>query len=202
MYSYKSVLPHAKARLEYVNASYKDLCAVCDNIRYLSAQDAVQFLVLVSKMLIPVYYRHWNKKLGSRRELKGKKGRYPQKAAKYVLKTLRSALANAEEKGLDITTLVVAHAAANKKTSYPRLAPKGRRMRADLTFSRIEIVLEERPELVRLNKKEKTKVADVQNVQNVQNKKTDHIEEGAGSHVSKGQKTEKKDSASDNQQTQ
>ncbi|MEM3372935.1 MAG: 50S ribosomal protein L22 [Candidatus Anstonellales archaeon] len=143
MYSYKSQRNHAKARLEDINVSFKDLCAVCDNIRHMRVQDAIMFLSLAKDMRIPVYYRRWNKKLGARKELKGKKGRYPQKAAKYVLKLLKSAVANAEQKDLDVENLYIAHIAANKKNIYPRLAPKGRRVIQNLETARIELVLEE-----------------------------------------------------------
>ncbi|MCX8167103.1 MAG: 50S ribosomal protein L22 [Candidatus Micrarchaeota archaeon] len=156
MYSYKSKRQHAKARLEDINASFKDLCAVCDNVRNMRVQDAILFLSLAKDMRIPVYYRRWNKKLGARKELKGKKGRYPEKAARLVLKLLKSAVANAEQKNLDVENLYIAHIAANKKNIYPRLAPKGRRIIQNLETARVELVLEELS-LVQDNKKEESK---------------------------------------------
>jgi large subunit ribosomal protein L22 len=129
-----------KARLEGVDASYKDLVAVCDNIRYLPVEDAIELLEDVIAGKAAIYYRKHNKKMGHRRELGGKKGRYPKKAAKIVLKVLKAAIASAEQKNVK-KNLAVLHAAANKKHIYPRLAPKGRRIRSDYVTARVEIVV-------------------------------------------------------------
>ncbi|MFH1521217.1 MAG: 50S ribosomal protein L22 [Candidatus Micrarchaeota archaeon] len=130
----------AKARLEGVNASYKELAEVCGRIRNKKTEWAVKFLQQVSEGEIPVLFKRHNKNMGHRRELGGKKGRYPQKAAKFVLKTLQSAIANGRTLGLgDVYT--ISSASANKKEIYPRLAPKGRQARSFLETARIEIVL-------------------------------------------------------------
>ena len=136
----------AGARLEGVDASYKDLCQVCGRIRSKDAVWAMDFLDKASRAEIPVLYKRHNKKLGHRRELGGKKGRYPKKAAGIVLKVLKSALANAMVKGFgeeyDVTT-----ATANKKHAYPRLQPKGRRGRSYYVLSRVEIIVRGRQEV-------------------------------------------------------
>lgn len=130
----------AKARLEGVNASYKELAEVCGRIQNKKSEWAVEFLQQVSEGEIPVLFKRHNKNMGHRRELGGKKGRYPQKAAKFVLKTLQSAIANGRTLGLgDVFTIM--SASANKKEIYPRLAPKGRQARSFLETARIEIVL-------------------------------------------------------------
>ncbi len=129
----------AYARIEDVNASYKDLAQVCGNIRRKESSWALEFLEKAAKGEAAVRYRRHNKRLGHRRELGGKKGRYPQKAAKIVLKLLKSAVANGMQKGLGEDYLVT-HVCATKKHIYPRLAPKGRRMRSFLETSRVELV--------------------------------------------------------------
>ncbi len=131
---------YASARLEDVDASYKDLSEVCNVIRNKDSEWAFDFLENASKGDIPVFFRRHNKRLGHRRELGGRKGRYPKKSASLVLKTLNSAIANAEVKGLSGNFLIV-HANANKKNIYPRLAPKGRMSRSFLETARIELVL-------------------------------------------------------------
>jgi large subunit ribosomal protein L22 len=128
----------AKAQQYNIDASYKDLAAVCDNIRGLNADEGVKYLQAVLSGF-PVEYRKWNKKLGHRRELGGKKGRYPIKAAGIVLSVLNNAIANATSKGLD--NLVIVHAAANKQAIYPRLQSKGRQMRANYETARVEVIL-------------------------------------------------------------
>jgi ribosomal protein uL22 len=130
----------ASARLEGVDASYKDLAEVCGRIRRKTSKWAIEFLEKAAKGEIPVLYKRHNKKLGCRHELSGRKGRYPKKAAKIVLKVLRSAIANAHQQGLG-EDLIIIHASANKKATYPRLSPKGRRIRSDYELSRIELVL-------------------------------------------------------------
>ena len=142
----------AKAQQYNLDASYKDLAAVCDNIRGLNAEEGVNYLKAVLSGF-PVRYRRWNKKLGHRRELGGKKGRYPIKAAGIVLNVLNNAIANATSKGLD--NLVIVHAAANKQAIYPRLQSKGRQMRSDYVTARVEIILagKENEELLKQQKK-------------------------------------------------
>ena len=141
----------AKAQQYNIDASYKDLCAVCDNIRGMPAEEGVQYLGAVLEGF-PVLYRRWNKKLGHRKELNGKKGRYPVKAAKYVLGVLTNAMANATGKGLD--NLIIIHAAANKQAIYPRMQSKGRQMRANYETARVEVILagEENVELLKQQK--------------------------------------------------
>ena len=117
-----------KARNESIDASYKDLAAVCDNIRGLNVVHAIEFLekaALGPKGKTPIRYKKYNKKLGHRKELGGKKGRYPVKAVRYVLKLLNDAINNAVVKGAEKEKLIIAHASANKKASYYRLQPKG-----------------------------------------------------------------------------
>jgi large subunit ribosomal protein L22 len=142
MKGYSSVIPEncARARVEGVNASYKDLTEVCGRIRKKKTDWALGFLEKAAEGEIPILYRRHNKNLGHRRELGGRKGRYPKKAAGVVLKALRSAIANGKILGLGDTYEIIA-AAANKKHVYPRMAPKGRQARSFLETSRVEIVL-------------------------------------------------------------
>jgi len=130
-----------KARNEAIDASFKDLCAVCDNIRGMNVVNAIELLEKAKRMEVPIRYRKFNKKLGHRRELGGKKGRYPVKAVKHVLKLLKDAINNALVKGAEKEKLVVAHAAANKKASYYRLQPKGLRIPHNFELARLEIIV-------------------------------------------------------------
>jgi large subunit ribosomal protein L17e len=128
----------AKAQQYNIDASYKDLCAVCSNMRGLTADEGVQYLEAVLDGF-PVLYKRWNKKLGHRRELGGRKGRYPVKSAKFVLLVLKNAIANAASKGLDGLSIV--HIQANKQAIYPRTLSKGRQFRANYETARVEVVL-------------------------------------------------------------
>lgn len=131
---------YACARVEDANVSYKDLTQVCGRIRGKNADWAVGFLEKVAEGKAAVLYKQHCKRMGHRKELGGKKGRYPRKASAAVLKVLKSAMANGRVKGLGETYEIV-NAAANLRRSYGRVAPKGRWARSDYETSRIEIVL-------------------------------------------------------------
>jgi ribosomal protein L22 len=134
----------ATARTEGVNASWKDLAEVCARIRGMDADKAVAFLgkaaVKPTEGGIPILFKRHCKKLGHRRELGGRKGRYPWKSAAIVLKVLQSAMANGRSRGMG-DSYRVESACANMKMAFPRLASKGRWARSNLETSRIEIIL-------------------------------------------------------------
>lgn len=131
----------AKAQAHDVEASYKDLTQVCADIRGTLAEPALAHLRMVEEGKAAVEFKRFNKRMAHRRELGGKKGRFPMKAARHVAKVLQNALANAATQG--IQTPLVFHAAANKQRTLPRMAPKGRRNRNDYETARIEIILKE-----------------------------------------------------------
>lgn len=140
-YEQKPGVRIAKARLAGINASFKDLCEVCRNVRGKDTQYALEFLKRASEGKQAILFLRHCKKKGHRKELGGKKGGFPVKSAKAVLEVLKSAHANAERLGLSQTK--IAHIVANKHATYPRLAPKGRRIRQDYELSFVELVLEE-----------------------------------------------------------
>jgi large subunit ribosomal protein L22 len=140
----------AFAKLSDVNASFKDLCAVCDAIRYKNTEDAMRILDKVINMEMPIIFRRNNKYMGARHELGGKKGKWPRRCAAIVKKLLKTALASAKSKGMT-SDLYVVHASANKTLIARRIAPKGALMfgigmygpgstrYSDLEFSKIEL---------------------------------------------------------------
>ncbi|MCX8200223.1 MAG: 50S ribosomal protein L22 [Candidatus Micrarchaeota archaeon] len=132
---------YAYAQQYNLDASYKDLCEVCKSIKHKPVAKAMELLSKAEKMEVPILYTSHNKKLGHRRELGGKKGRYPVKAVRIVKKVLQNAINNAKVCQLEEDTLSVVHAAANKQSIYPRLSPKGRRMRMNYETARVEIVV-------------------------------------------------------------
>ena len=138
-----------------MNASYKDLCAVCDAIRYRRASDALKILENVAELKAPIEYRRHNKHMGARHELHGRKGKYPSKAAKEVRLALVNAIANALNNAMDGNEMVVIHASANKTHIERRYPSKGSlawgrgmygrsaMMHSDLEYSKVEIALAE-----------------------------------------------------------
>ncbi len=136
-----------------LNASFKDLAAVCDAIRYKKASTAMSILDSIISEGKPIEYRKFNKGMGSRHELNGRKGRYPIKAASIVRKVLINAYANASNKGYMPEDMYVVHASANKGVINRRYPSKGVRTvmrggygyatlrRSDLEFAKVEIGL-------------------------------------------------------------
>ncbi|MGC8662669.1 MAG: 50S ribosomal protein L22 [Candidatus Micrarchaeia archaeon] len=136
-----------------INASYKDLGAVCNAIKFLNASDALLLLDKIIAMETPILYRRHNKRMGARHELGGRKGAYPTKAAKEVKLTLVNAIANANNKGLPGEELYIVHAAANKTDILRRYPSRGTiswgrgkygrssTMHSDLEHAKVEIGL-------------------------------------------------------------
>ena len=136
----------ARARISRVNCSFKDLCEVCRNVRYKDTDFAIDFLTRAADGEQAIYFARHNKKKGHRRELGGKKGGFPVKSCRAVLGVVESAEANAIKLGLGATK--IAHIAANKHATYPRMSPKGRRIRHDYEVAFIEVVLEEKQQKI------------------------------------------------------
>ncbi len=136
-----------------INASFKDMGAVCDAIRYLKAQDALEVIDRLISMQRPILFRKHNKGMGSRSELGGKKGAYPIKAGKNVRTVVVNAIANANSRGLDGNDMYIIHACANKTHIESRQPSKGSlawgrgmygrsaMMHSDLEYAKVEIAL-------------------------------------------------------------
>ncbi|MGC8680194.1 MAG: 50S ribosomal protein L22 [Candidatus Micrarchaeia archaeon] len=138
------------ASMKDINANRKDLIAVCDSIRYKKVPIAINILDSVIEDNKPILYKKYNKYMGARHELGGKKGRTPIKCAKIVKKVLVNAVANAENKSYDPEQMYVVHAAANKTLIAKRGPPKGalfagganpRPRSSDIEFTKVEIGL-------------------------------------------------------------
>ncbi len=134
-----------------IDVSYKDLTAVCDAIRYLKTDRAIEVLDGVISIKRPILFTKFNTHMGSRHELAGRKGAYPKKAAKEVKTILINAIANSRNKGMDEDFLYVVHASANKTRIERRQPSKGSlswgrgrygmsaRTHSDLEYAKIEI---------------------------------------------------------------
>ena len=156
-YQQKTAKRTARASLRGINASFKDLCEVCRSVRGKDTDYAIDFLEQAAVGEKAIYFARHNKGKGHRRELGGRKGGWPVKSVKFVLGVVKSAAANATKLSLGQTK--VAHIIANKVDMYPRMSPKGRRIRQDFETAFIEVVLEESQEKVEAKKKDSKKEA-------------------------------------------
>jgi len=140
----------AKTFARKVDCSWKDANQICRNIKGMKLSKAYDFLnrVLEHKDVIR-YYKYLNG-VGHHN---GKIGCYPEKAIKAIMKVLKSAEANAINKGLNKENLVIAHATAYRGYQYRRSLrawrvasnnPKGpKRGVAVKQYANIEIILKE-----------------------------------------------------------
>ncbi len=100
--------------------------------------------VIEEKAWIP--YRRHKKKRGHHPGMKKwPAGGHPVKASKMILKILKNAEANADDKGLDIDRLKVVHAAAHRGRTYKAFIERafGRSTPYFENTTHVEIVLEE-----------------------------------------------------------
>ncbi len=137
---------YAKAFGRNLPLSLKDSVNICRALKGMRLEDAKDYLedVIKKKRAVP-YFRY----LDSISHRKGMgPGRYPVKEAKYILKVLVNAEANAEDKELDTDSLFIMHIAAHKGEVYKRYTPRAMGRSTEIRRDRvhIEVILEEREE--------------------------------------------------------
>jgi large subunit ribosomal protein L22 len=138
-----------KASAREIRVSHKAAREVCKTIKGMMLTQAKKYLQDVMDKRKAVPYKRYTKKLGHHHGLtKAFVGRYPIKTAKYVLRLLEGAEANAENKGLDTDRMRIIHAAASQgmkaKTFQPRA--QGRATPSYDILCHVEVALEEQPE--------------------------------------------------------
>ena len=135
---------YAKSFGRDLPVSLKDSVNLCRALRGMKLEDAKDFLEDVIKRERPVPYFRYLDSISHRKGMGP--GRYPVKEAKYILKVLENAEANAENKELDTENLYIMHIAAHKgrirKSYIPRAYGRSTEIRRDRVH--IEVILEER----------------------------------------------------------
>lgn len=139
----------AKAVQLDIPVSIKDMREAVAAIRGKKLSEAKKLLENVIALKEPIPFKRYKGKLSHKRGLSAKWkwpiGRYPVKAAKYLLRLLEHVEANAENKGLDKDKLVIVHIAAHKGITLKRWMPRafGRATPKFRRTSHVEIVVEE-----------------------------------------------------------
>jgi large subunit ribosomal protein L22 len=124
----------------------RDLALVLKGMKLDKAKELLQ-RVIDKKEAIP--FRRYKGKQSHRRGLADKYGwpigRYPVKAATYLLKLLEHVEANAENKDLDKDSLVIRHIGVHKGLTIKRWMPRafGRSTPKYRRTSHIEVIVEE-----------------------------------------------------------
>ncbi len=128
----------ARAQGISLPVSFKQSVEVCRFIKNRRYKDAVRLLEGVKELKTPVPYRTFNR--GGTGHKKGMgPGRYPMKASGYIIKLLKSAYANASQKGLDTENLVVKAAVAKQG---PKTFHYGRKRGIKAKRTHIEVIVE------------------------------------------------------------
>jgi len=129
-----------------LRVSPKAAMEVCRAIRGMRLEEARLLLLDVIDGRAAIPYRRFRKKVPHRRGLQGWcAGRFPEKAARAVLRVLENAESNAEYKGLSIDDLKIIHAAAQRARKIRKYIPRafGRSSPYHDQLTHIEIVVEE-----------------------------------------------------------
>ena len=120
--------------------SWKDSVEVCRFLRKKNLQKAKQMLqrVLEKKMAVPI--KRYGLRDRGHRPGKVGPGFYPEKVTKYILRLLNTLEANAQDKGLNISNLILKELIPNK-ASLPWHS--GRQRRRKMKRAHIKIIAEE-----------------------------------------------------------
>ncbi len=137
---------YAKSFGRNLPISLKDSVNLCRALKGMKLDDAKEYLegIIKKKRAVP-YFRYLDS-ISHRRGIGP--GKYPVKEAKYILKVLENAEANAENKDLDTDNLYIMHIAAHKGQIYKRYMPRAFGRSTEIRRDRvhIEVILEEREE--------------------------------------------------------
>jgi len=129
-----------------LHISPKHAREICRTLRGMRANLARAYLKDVIALRRPVPFRRYNKNVAHKRGLVGwDAGRYPEKAAREVLKVLDNAIANGEYKGMESDRLRIYHAGTLKGRTIQGWMPRamGRATPKNTQTVSVEMVLTE-----------------------------------------------------------
>jgi len=119
---------------------------ICNYIRGMRLEQAKDVLQEVTELKRPVPYFRYRKKVPHRKGAEGfDAGRFPQKAAKEILKVLDAVEANAEFKGLYADRLKIIHIASHRGRVIRNYIPRafGRSSPHFNHLTHVEVAVEE-----------------------------------------------------------
>jgi large subunit ribosomal protein L22 len=140
-YSYEGYVKEKMARAQALSLpiSTKQSVEICSFIRGRKLSVAKRMLEDVGAMKRAVPFKRFNHNIGHRKGDMGP-GRYPLKASAEILKVVKACEANAQTKGLDVSSLVIRHASADFAA---RPWHYGRQSRTKMKRTHVEIVAAE-----------------------------------------------------------
>lgn len=119
---------------------------ICRELKGKYLETAQEYLELVIDKKKSVPFRRYRKKVPHRSDLrKWPSGRYPQKAAREILRVLENAEQNSSFKGLEVSRLRITHIASQRGRKIKGFTPRaqGRSSPSHKTLTHIEVVVTE-----------------------------------------------------------
>jgi large subunit ribosomal protein L22 len=135
----------ARAILKEADISPKHSVEICNTITGMGLKEAKSLLEDVGKLKKAIPFKRYTGGVAHRPGKGFGPGRYPQKAAKKILRLLEDCESNAEYSGLNTDALRIKHIVAHRgrviRGSMPRA--HGRATDWDIHTTNIEVILEE-----------------------------------------------------------
>jgi large subunit ribosomal protein L22 len=128
----------ARAQAVALPVSFKQSAEICRHIRNKPYRTAIRILEQAISLEVAIPFTRFNRGGTGHRKGIGGPGRYPVKASTQLLKLLKSAYANASQKGLNTNELIVKSAVAKQGPKTPKYGRiRGRKAKR----THVEIVL-------------------------------------------------------------
>ena len=126
-----------------MHCSRKDSINIARAIRGMKTEDAKKYLKEIIDLKTPLPTIYHKRKRAHQRGIGP--GSFPQKAARYMLKTLENAENNAEYKGFDVENMKIVHVSTYGGRIIKGIMPRaqGRATDKNTKTTNIKIVLEE-----------------------------------------------------------
>jgi len=133
----------AKAYGYELHCSLKDSKNLAYVLRGMKTEQAKKYLEEIITMKRPLPAIYHNRKRAHQKGIGP--GSFPEKAARYMLKTIKNAENNAEYKGFDVENMKIIHISAYGGRVVKGIMPRahGRATDKNTTTTNIEIVIEE-----------------------------------------------------------
>jgi large subunit ribosomal protein L22 len=129
-----------------LRVSPKHAREICHTLKGKYLETAQEYLENVVERKRSVPFKRYNKKIPHRNDLtQWPSGRYPQKAAREILKVLENAEQNSSFKGLEISRLRITHMATQRGRKIRGYTPRahGRSSPSHNTLTHVEVVVTE-----------------------------------------------------------
>jgi len=136
---------HVRAAIREKPISHKHAREIAVAMKGLSIEKARDYLLDVTNFKRSIPFRRFKNQVGHRSDPGVMSGRYPQKAAKEILKLIDNLESNAEYKGIDLDRLKIINATVHKGRLLKRFIPRamGRATAKNNVFTHVELVAQE-----------------------------------------------------------